>query len=213
MAGRFAVQGDNMFRKLGFPALAFLLLGALASATASAAPISYVFEADMFGTLDDQPFASRIRFDLFGDTLVPGTFDNGYRTFLFQDRSTVTVNGFGTTKLLTRHFLIANPNPGCECVAILRTSDTSSIFFLAATGLDLSNPYDFKSALEPVTGDVVGPFGASSPIDTDFGLLILDGVTNTGNASFSATLIPIPAPLVLFGSALGMLAWRIRKPA
>jgi hypothetical protein len=193
---------------------AFVALTTISLLTpASAAPINFVFEADVSGTIDAQPFNSRIRFDLTSDTLGADTFSNeftnGYRMFVYSAQTTVTIDGYGTGDLLMGHFLISNPNPYCECVSII-TADSQDLFGIWDTGLDLNNPYDFTTSLAPVSGSDLSFY---SPINTSLGSIVLTGYMGGGNSLFSATLVPIPAAVWLFGSALGLLGWKRRKTA
>lgn len=189
---------------LAFAALSFVSVGAVA-----AAPVTYTFTGTGGGTFDDGsgavPFADQEFTVVFnGDTTNVDLSDPPFFRY-FNIGGTVNVGALSGT-LTPTNTIVASA--GLNLIN----------FFNAAVdnGLGLGNAalsgYDLTGSIGPLSATFLTPtFGGGS-----FALEGGGSVAFTSNSAltFTATVVPLPAALVLFAGGLGMLGligWRRRR--
>jgi hypothetical protein len=187
---------------------ALSLLIALAwSAPALAAPIKYEFWGTATGEIGATSFFQRaVYFEIYGDTDYASTFGgvntNGYINYIQPGSAAVTIDGIGTASLQAFMRVLANPNDYCQCLALKPGGSTQGdLFDLFQTPFNLSNPYDLTSSTGLITGTV--RVFSTTTVNTSLGALRFNSAYD---GSFKATVVPLPATVGLFGTALSALA-------
>ncbi len=197
-------------------ALAALILFSCASAV-EALPITYTFGGYMTGSLNGNGFTqAAFEINLQADSeaaWVWGGSEPGwpiYENFSLPGASWIEIDGIGSATFIQPLWMFArtgDPYAGYSAIAVLNPLAVNDPFpFVgyddALLGYDLSTSISASWALPQFVGV------ATVPLGTDQGHLLIDF---SHTLSFSASVVPVPAAVWLFGSAIGLLGWIRRK--
>jgi hypothetical protein len=179
------------------------LILSVAGTVSEAAPIIYTETAQIFGFVNGVPISGKLlTLTAFGDTA--SIVWNGTCCF------------FAPTPNVA--FSVADVGSGIFTHAVGVVSNTVngstgfSDFSAGRAILFTTNPaafganYDLSTSIGPITGTALYNSGFAFP--TTVGDLV---ILSSGNSTFTATIVPLPAALWLLGSALGVLASVRRK--
>lgn len=189
-----------------FRSIAMLIL-CLATVTADAVPIAYVFSGTGSGDVNGTSFTGRaFTFTFYGDTNNVLTVDPTLRINAVETESaTLQISGFGLASITRDTYVFARLD--IQTIGITRQNPSSDIFDVRAPALAT---YDLTDSLGPILTTVPFPLvGSQGSFATSVG-----GVTFTAymsDSTFSAQIVPLPPAVWLFGSALGVMGWMRRQ--
>jgi len=182
--------------------------GLLAVIAATAAPITYTFSINTFGTLGSTPFNGLVTFTITTDTSLILSSGGGQINASIPPTNVVITTPAGTTTLAAAPIL----NNSGSLVSFTSFPSTVGVLNSSLSG------YDLATAIGPVTG--TNAIGAPV-IQTSVGNLTLSG---GGFLTFSAALgiipppppppVPLPPSVVLTLAGLAAIAfyvWSDRK--
>jgi hypothetical protein len=196
-------------KKFAFLAVVACLLGCVLTGWASAGSVTYTIEqGTVSGFLGSSSFTDvQVTLTFTGDTAnvihpAAGIFGNLVGT------GTVNVAGIGTATFTDSVGVVDNQRVKGTVI-----SDFTNHLSILGTVNDVFATYDLKTSIGPVSGTSSGNPGRS--YNTNLGALTFDSFGPT--STFTATVIPEPASLTLFGigAVVGLLGygWRQRKRA
>jgi hypothetical protein len=139
---------------------------------------------------------------------------SAYQTFMFQNSpflpgsARVTLPEVGTLEITEPLAVIASgPSSACDCVG-LRDLTAGAPDFLTLGGLGFgSGGYTLRTAIGPLTGTRIN-WGNVMQLATTAGEF---RVIFSEPATFTATIVPVPAPAALLAGALGALGCLVRR--
>jgi hypothetical protein len=175
------------------------LILSIAGTVSEAATIAYTETAQIFGRLNGVPISGKLlTLTAFADTT--SIVWNGTCCFFAPTANvTFSVTDVGSGIFTHTVGVVSNTNSG---------SAGFSDFFANRLILFTTNPaafgasYDLTTPIGPITGTALYNSGIAFP--TTVGDLI---ILSSGNSTFTATIVPLPAAFWLLGSALGVLSW------
>jgi len=175
----------------------------LASALASAAPITFVHEGSGSGTLDGVAFSALFTITASGDTNNRIGFGSGW--YIGHTASTINIDGVGSFDFVTstRTFV----NNGAQLVGFSRgDADGGSDLFNGPVN-DAFGGWDMTTSIGPISGggDLL-QWGSTPAVVTTGGVLFFDDFFT--DARFTATVVPAPATLL---GLVGLAATRRRR--
>lgn len=194
--------------------LSVLLL--TASIVANAAPVTYTFSGTATGSLGGAGFSSA-EFVVSLEWLTEGiTIFSGSQPGLpiyqnlvptpFLGSATIDIAGIGATSFTQSMLMVAQTGDyyACSnCVAITNALAPAEAFPFVASN-DAFIGYDLSTSISASWASPTHVGAASVALNTVAGDLLIDYSETT---SFMATVVPIPAAVWLFGSALAGLGW------
>jgi hypothetical protein len=197
--------------------VAIALLGAM---QANAASVTY--QLDQSNDLADGPIygtvtisdgvAGNIDFSVAIDSgAFPTPLSNfGMQAFYFNYDNSLTVSASNITAVIPNSWAIAEDR---------NAGGGFGKFEFVATGSGSTRTSVLTFSISGVAGDTIADYAVGYADDTtEFFAAHIAGYSSsmTGNTSgkfAGSTVVPVPAAIWLFGSALGMLAWSRRRPA
>jgi hypothetical protein len=198
-------ERESMRKQATFlPALALGAAGAILSATPSfAVPITYTEQVTgASGSLGGTSFANAtVTLTMNNDTTnVSGSSPSFFNVQQSLKPLTLNVTGFPTETFtdttqaaVNQTTSLASPNAGF--------GDNTAVHGILFTKNASFNTYDLKTSIGPLMGTAIFTFGESFP--TTDGSFVLNTVT--GQASFTATVSPVPLPTLPAPASLALL--------
>jgi len=189
----------------------------LVASIASAAQIKVTFSGVGSGAIGENSFTDQhFEFELFGDSDL--VFNPLSRTYVLPTSTgSLTVSGLGTSSidnlfpfLNGENSLVGigtddQGNASLYYEASAFSCEEVEVEFLPGEFVTIDNCYKFDTNFGPVAGTGFTPFAGSS-ITTSNGVASFSAISS---GVFSATVVPVPAAVWLFGSAL-MGLWRFK---
>jgi len=178
--------------------------------TADAAPITFVIQGVMDGTLDGNAFSNRqYQITIQSDTL--SREEDGPAETYFYDNYTATPR-LQIDQFETVDFLIPI-RTGCQILGQsgevnLRNLDSTNLIWAGFTHASLGI-WDMRSSIGPLHSTGLGVSWAGWPLETTGGLLV--PTPGFAPATFTAIVVPEPSSLTLLVGAIGFASALARR--
>jgi hypothetical protein len=194
-------------KKLMILLLSLLMALCFVPSSIHAMPITFIHQGSGSGTLDGAAFGqSAFTITAFGDTDNVETYSSGF--FIDHISASIDIDGLGIFNIFTATRTFVNNLQ--SIVGFSRAGINGADLFNGPNNA-LFNTWDMLSSIGPILGSASLLQWINNPqILTDGGILFFNN--GVSDALFEATVVPIPASILLLGSGLvGLLGVRKKK--